>query len=142
MQIGRRLKSLREQKGLTQEELAARAGAGISHLSRVENGRVAPTLGTLRKLAAALECDVADLFGADPPVHEPCPASLDGRCIQEHPTYARGRPPSCDEYYSAEHLKTIRALNYVLQKGSREVRDALRVLVRSLLAAHEDAPSK
>jgi len=49
-----RLKSLRERKGLTQEELAEKAGVSRAYLSRLEIGRHDPPLSLLRKLAKAL----------------------------------------------------------------------------------------
>jgi transcriptional regulator with XRE-family HTH domain len=48
------VKRLREQRGLTQEELAARAGVTRSYLARLETGRHEPTLTMLERLAKAL----------------------------------------------------------------------------------------
>lgn len=46
---------------LSQDALAAKAGVSVSHLSRLENGEVNPTWGTMRQIAAALELSVAEL---------------------------------------------------------------------------------
>ena len=55
------LRVWREHRGLTQEALAAAAGVGKSHVSRIESGRKTGTLDTLRRLAAALRVDLDDL---------------------------------------------------------------------------------
>ena len=52
---------LRNRAGLNQEQLAARAGVTKGLLSGYETGRSRPTLTTLIKLLAALECDFCDL---------------------------------------------------------------------------------
>ncbi|MCD9145655.1 helix-turn-helix domain-containing protein [Streptomyces albireticuli] len=39
--------------------LAARAGTGQAFVSRVESGKIIPTLPVLQCLATALECDVS-----------------------------------------------------------------------------------
>ena len=48
------LKRLRQERLLTQEELAAQAGITVSTLSRIETGKTSPRLRTIRDLAQAL----------------------------------------------------------------------------------------
>ena len=61
--LGARIRSLREQLGLTQEKAAYEAGlASKGHLSGIEKGVVLPTLDTLVLLAERLEVDLLDLF--------------------------------------------------------------------------------
>jgi DNA-binding XRE family transcriptional regulator len=52
--LAARLKSLRQEKNWTQEELARRSGVGQSAISTIENGQCRPQAGTLVKLAEAL----------------------------------------------------------------------------------------
>ena len=59
--FGDRLRELRAAAGLTQRELAARSGTSCSAISNFEAGNNAPTLGTLVRLADALECNVSQL---------------------------------------------------------------------------------
>jgi len=59
--FGARLRELRTAAGLTQRELAARSGTSSAAISNFEAGNNAPTLGTLVRLADALECDVTTL---------------------------------------------------------------------------------
>ncbi len=62
IQFGRRLRHLRRQKDLTQEQLAEAAGISVDMLSNIERGVNAPSFETLEKLAAALEVHVKALF--------------------------------------------------------------------------------
>jgi ribosome-binding protein aMBF1 (putative translation factor) len=62
-----RLRSLRLQRGWTQQDLATRSGLGQSAVSMMENGQCRPQLGTLMKLAEALGVTKKELWpGAAP----------------------------------------------------------------------------
>jgi transcriptional regulator with XRE-family HTH domain len=52
--IGRDLKRKREKAGLTQSQVAAKAGIRMETLSRLENGHGNPTVGTVRRILRAL----------------------------------------------------------------------------------------
>jgi transcriptional regulator with XRE-family HTH domain len=62
MDVGDRLKQLRELKGLSQGEIEERAGLLRSYISRVENGHTAPSVETLEKFARALEMPLYQLL--------------------------------------------------------------------------------
>lgn len=55
------LKRLREDRGITQEELAFEAGITASALSRIERGLNTPGWMTVRRLAEALEVSLVEL---------------------------------------------------------------------------------
>ena len=59
--LAMRLKRLREERGLTQEQLAKRSGMSHGYLARLEIGMHDPSLSTLAKLARALRVAVAEL---------------------------------------------------------------------------------
>jgi len=46
-----KMKSLRDERMLTQQELAVKSGLTITTISRIETGRVRPSIRTLRALA-------------------------------------------------------------------------------------------
>lgn len=54
-EIGRRLKSLRKEKGLSLDELGQRTGFDANLLTQIENNEVYPQLGTIIKLSKALD---------------------------------------------------------------------------------------
>ena len=62
VQFGRRLRHLRRQKDLTQEQLAEAAGISVDMLSNIERGVNAPSFETLVKLAEVLGVEVETLF--------------------------------------------------------------------------------
>jgi transcriptional regulator with XRE-family HTH domain len=59
--FGRRLRELRVAAGLTQKQLAERSGTSSAAISNFEAGNNSPTLGTLVRLAHAIECNVSEL---------------------------------------------------------------------------------
>jgi transcriptional regulator with XRE-family HTH domain len=66
--LGRRLKQLREAKGLTQVELAIKAGLSPSNVAQIEQGqRPDPRVSTVAALAQALGVDIGDLFPPELP---------------------------------------------------------------------------
>lgn len=60
--FGLKVRSLRAARGLTQEQLAERAGISVDFLSLIERGKNAPSFENLDELADALEVSVAELF--------------------------------------------------------------------------------
>ncbi len=60
--IGPRLRSLREQKGLSQGDVESKTGMLRCYISRVENGHTVPSLETLERFAAALQIPLYELF--------------------------------------------------------------------------------
>lgn len=60
--VVRQLIALREERGLSQRDLADRAGMKQPQLARLETGQVEPRLDTLQRLAAALNCKVHVTF--------------------------------------------------------------------------------
>lgn len=69
MDIGDRLRELRERKKLSQGDIEKRTGLIPCYVSRVENGHTIPSIETLEKLARALEIPMYQLFyeGEKPP---------------------------------------------------------------------------
>lgn len=61
-QIGLEVRRLRKSLGLTVAELAAATGISTGMLSKIENGGISPSLGTLRALAQALNVPISQLF--------------------------------------------------------------------------------
>src|SRR5574337_333901 len=56
------LRYWREQRGMTQWDLAEASGVGYASIARIETGRQDPTVGLLRKLAEALQIHITDFF--------------------------------------------------------------------------------
>ena len=63
-ELGRRVRALRLQRGMTLKQVESLCGLSATHLSEVERGRTSPTLGALTRLAGALgrELGLPDAF--------------------------------------------------------------------------------
>ena len=60
--FGKRLRQLRTQRGLSQEELAYRVGMDVSYLSEVENGKKEPCLRKMKELSQGLGVTLSRLM--------------------------------------------------------------------------------
>ena len=78
MIIGDRLRALREQKRLSQEDVEKRTGFLCCYISQVENCDTVPAIETLEKLTRALEVPLYQLFydGEEPPTLPKLPKRL------------------------------------------------------------------
>ena len=68
--VARRLRRFRHQSGLTQEELAARAGLNRNYIGMIEREENSPTVDTLEKLAAVLKIEPQLFFVDDELISE------------------------------------------------------------------------
>lgn len=60
--IGKRLKEIRREKGLTQAELAEKAVMNANYYAKIERGEVKPAPEIYEKIAKALKVTAADIF--------------------------------------------------------------------------------
>ena len=63
--MGFRVKEIREEKKMTQEELERRSGVSRQTISAIENDKIQPgdaKVGTLLAIASALDTTIDDLF--------------------------------------------------------------------------------
>lgn len=68
--IGARLRRLRELHGLSQRELAKRAGVSNATISQIEQNRASPSVGSLKKVLDGIPVSLSEFFAADEPKHE------------------------------------------------------------------------
>jgi len=59
--LGKAIRQLREERGMTQEALAHAAGVTVGHLSTIERGHSNPTWATVKEIAAALNARMTEL---------------------------------------------------------------------------------
>lgn len=60
--IGQKIRAVREQSNLTQDQLALMVGIGRSYLAKVESGKRNPTVDFVEKVAKGLGITLEDLF--------------------------------------------------------------------------------
>ena len=65
--VGKRIKEIRESKGLAQLDVAVRMEGNIdtTNISRIESGRTNPTVYTLFRISQALEVSMSDLLSIE-----------------------------------------------------------------------------
>ena len=60
--IGSRIRNIRIQRGLSQEQLAESVGVGTAHISHIETGNSTPSLRTMLDIINALDCSADELL--------------------------------------------------------------------------------
>jgi transcriptional regulator with XRE-family HTH domain len=61
LQVAGQVREIRRARHLSQRQLAARMQVPRTYISKIENGKAIPTLGSLERLASALEVEVSQL---------------------------------------------------------------------------------
>jgi transcriptional regulator with XRE-family HTH domain len=61
LQVAGQVREIRRARHLSQRQLAARMQVPRTYISKIENGKAIPTLGSLERLANALEVDMSQL---------------------------------------------------------------------------------
>lgn len=67
MDIGARLQSVRNLRGLSQRELAKRVGVTNSTISLIEQNKVSPSISSLKKVLDGIPISLAEFFTMDTP---------------------------------------------------------------------------
>jgi uncharacterized cupin superfamily protein/DNA-binding XRE family transcriptional regulator len=68
--VGGRLRQLRQERGKSMRALARSSGLSTNALSMIERGRTSPSVSTLYKIADALEVPITAFFREEPPRQE------------------------------------------------------------------------
>ena len=66
--LGDRVRILRLNKSMTQEELAEKSGLSTKYIGELERGQSNPTLTTIEKIATALGVEMADPLEVNPEI--------------------------------------------------------------------------
>ena len=66
-EIGKNIVQLRKEHGLSQRELAERAGITHSAISSIENGKVSPSVSSLQKIVNVFSLSLSEFFTFDQP---------------------------------------------------------------------------
>jgi len=64
--VGRRIRELREQRGLTLRQLSEKADVSPSTIQKIEKNLISPSLGTVLRIAKGLETTIESLLNAHP----------------------------------------------------------------------------
>lgn len=62
IEVGNRIKEIRAEKNITQEELSKNSGLDRSYVSSIENGKRNSTIKAIDSIAKALGVSLSDIF--------------------------------------------------------------------------------
>jgi len=115
------VKEIRRRKGWSQKDLADESGVGQDTISGIESGRHEPRPSTLRKLADALDVEVADFFRepAVPLAEAPKagrPSAIDVAsdaarrqiALEKQGMFGGGSEPMLDQRHANEAMQRLR----------------------------------
>jgi transcriptional regulator with XRE-family HTH domain len=123
---GQRLKLLRELAGLSQRELAKRAGLTNSSISTIEQGRVSPSIQSLTRILSALPISLSDFFSFELPLiptskRANLPAGIDAHTLvlpaQSAHAFLVAKGDICGAVLKGELLLLINAQEHRLVQG-------------------------
>lgn len=137
MSVGKRILRLRLESNRTQREISEDTGLAVSYLSRLENGRITPTIPTLTKIAKSLGVNVTSFFGQESALEsgDRCPVSTSGRCVLDQLLVGRGRKPETKwEGYTPQQLELLRLCDYIIHTGDKEILSSLLTVLEALLS--------
>ncbi len=77
--VGQRLKELREARHMSIRSLATKSGLSANALSMIERGKTSPSVSTLYKLSDALGVPITEFFGPPPERQSAILVKADGR---------------------------------------------------------------
>jgi transcriptional regulator with XRE-family HTH domain len=140
MSIGTRIIQLRNQQGLTQQQISDRTGLAASYLSRIENRHLEPRPHTLSKIALALGVPISEIFQERPNQLGTlqCMITSSGNCVMNllHSSHGK-RIHSPAESYDPRQLQLLRMANFLIQTADKRLLDSLEVLLGALLSAEQ-----
>lgn len=119
--LGRRIRQLRTDAGLTLAELGERIGVATSHVSVLENGKREAKLGELQSIARSLGVGLEQLLSSEPVTGRAALEIALAR-VQEGPLFASlGIPPlPLRKSLSDDAIRTMLALHAELERVHRE----------------------
>ncbi|MCZ6650629.1 MAG: helix-turn-helix transcriptional regulator [Acidobacteria bacterium] len=117
--------SSRQRRGLSQGTVSRLAGIHPSYLSRIETGKVHPTVRTAVRIATALQISLDELLGPSPAssADKPCPISPNGRCFIDL-IESRARKTNKPGAYTPKQLRILRKLATLVANGSPRLLNA------------------
>lgn len=141
MSLGHKITQLRLKAEMTQRKASELTGLATSYLSRLENGHINPSIGTLSKISKAFGVPLYSFFASESGLEQRdrCPISPSGQCILDLPfcstTDCRGQSPKkAAECYTSQQLKTLSICNLLLQTDKPKIVKSLLTVIESLLA--------
>jgi len=143
--FGRRVAAWRRSLEIDQGTVAKRAGIRASYLSRVEGGKINPTVKTAERIAAGLGVPLVCLLSpnSSPEHGKACPLTCSGRCVLDlvQKRSARGRKDGA-ECYSPRDLRLVRHFMALVRQGDGSLLKGFEELMGRLVRAEPGGKKK
>jgi transcriptional regulator with XRE-family HTH domain len=113
--------------------VARLAGLDASYLSRIETGKVHPTVRMVQRIAAALRISFPELMGPSPPERKdrPCPVSPSGLCFMDLLDSGPGSALDVDKY-TRRQLRLLQQFAELVQSSNPSLMKAFETLFGKL----------
>lgn len=123
MTTGDKIRKVRKEKGMTQKELGRACGMADSAIRKYESGVITPKVGTLNKLATALDVPLMDLLPNESSLRvDPEAVNKYVKMMEESPVLSRIMPDS-------RSLNNV--INNILKIEDKLEKDQLEALIES-----------
>jgi len=120
-QIGARVKRLRGERDITLDALAKRTGFSKGYLSRIENGKKTPPLGTWARVAEALEVQLGALLQQRPRTEPATGPVVEIVRAKERPRVVRGASAFGYDYVSLANTQQAMHMQPLLFTFPKEI---------------------
>lgn len=134
--VAKRIAGWRHLKRLSQVVVARRAKIAPSYLSRIEGGKVHPTVRTAMRIATALRMSPSDLLGHSPSARKGhrCAITVSGPCLMDLIDTGHGSSRTRDpERYTPQQLRLLRRFSGLVQQVNPGMLQTLEVLLDKML---------
>ena len=133
--VGQRLAAARLSRGLAQKEAARRAGIAASYLSRIETGKVQPTIGTTLQIVRALGARSEEIFGSGGKKDSrgPCPLTTQGRCLLDLIGAEKA-----EGHFTPREIRLIKRFTSWVEGAEATRLRAMEILLEDLTGAGEE----
>ena len=134
-EMGRRIAAWRKLKGFSQVTVSRRTGIDSTYLSRIETGKIQPSVRMVLRIASGLRMSPSELLELSPAKRKqkPCPVSPSGHCLMDlldmGSDAAVGRT---EKKFTPRQLRLIRRFTGIVQEGDQSLVKALEVLLGNI----------
>jgi len=120
--LGKSLKAIRKQRGMTLIDASERTGLPVSTLSKIENNKVSLSYDKLLRMCTALEVDISELFsGHAAEAKTPSRVSSGRRSVDRRGSGYAIDTPSYSHLYPAADLLNKRAIPIIAEIRARSL---------------------
>lgn len=140
LDLGLRLQTLRQGRGVSLRELARQAGLAPSFLSRIERNQTSPSISSLQKICKALRMSFSDVLRESPQIESPIIAPLDRKEAPHAMRWGRAylqhiQPPEMEKDFTSLIL-TLEVGGEIPLRSSRRSIIQLTMLLSGVVEAH------